>query len=276
MIKLPIGLTRTVGKAVLFTKRHLPEILTYGGVATTVGGTALMCRATLKSDKVLTEAHEQNTDEAKRKARVSVVKNFALPIIVEAAGIGMTLKGHNVLRKDNLKLAAANAIMAATLGKYRNKVRTEMDHQKEQEYFAESQGLAEEEESDLITEDKVGIYTAIFDELNSNWSRNPNDNIWFLKKTERYATQLLQARGYLFLNEVLTDLGCRPIPAGQYVGWVDSGYQGTRYVSFGLPSDEHLLEAFKLGEGVWLDFNVDGDIMYILGEDRIRQIREEA
>ena len=36
------------------------------------------------------------------------------------------------------------------------------------------------------------------------------------------------------------------------------------------------MEAFKLGEGVLLDFNVDGDIMYILGGNRMHEIQEEG
>lgn len=277
MIKLPIGLTRTFGKVALWTKRHLPEILTYGGVATTVGGTALMCRATLKSDKALTEAHEQDTKEAKHKARVEVVKQFAPAIAVEGAGIGMILGGHHVLRKENLVLAASNAAMAAAFAKYRKKVRAEMDELKEQKCFAEAQGLIDEED-DLIPEKEhtPGVYTAIFDELNPNWSKNPHDNLFFLRRAERDFTQRLHARGYLFLNEVLYDLGCTLTPAGQYVGWVDSGYQATSYVDFGLPTDGELMEALKLGEGVMLDFNVDGDIMYILGGQRMHDIQEEA
>ena len=277
MIKLPIGLTRTFGKVALWTKRHLPEILTYGGVATTVGGTALMCRATLKADKALTEAHEQDTKEAKRKARVEVVKQFAPAIAVEGAGIGMILGGHHVLRKENLMLAASNAAMAAAFAKYRKKVRAEMDELKEQRCFAEAQGLISEEEGHEEAEDcGAGIYMAIFDELNPNWSKNPEDNIWFLHNAERMLTQRLHAKGYMFLNEILDDLGCRLTQPGQYVGKVDSGYMGTSYISLGLPSDEEMRRSFSLGEGILLNIDVDGDIMYILGGKRVREIQEEA
>lgn len=287
MIKLPVGLTRTFGKAALFTKRHLPEILTYGGIGATIGGTALMCRATIRADRIMTDANDQieaETDEAvvkdiRRKARRDVAKEFILPAAVEGAGVGMILGGHHVMRKENLVLAASNAAMAAAFAKYRKRVRAEMDELREQKCFIESQMLANEE-NDLVLEEECapepGVYTAIFDELNPNWSRNPNDNAFFLKNAEQRMTQRLHAKGYLFLNEVLYDLGCTLTPAGQYVGWVDSGYQATSYVDFGLPAEGKLMEAFKLGEGVLLDFNVDGDIMYILGGNRMHEIQEEG
>lgn len=279
MLKLPKGITRTFGKCVLWTKRHLPEILTYGGIGATVGGTALMCRATLKSDKVLTEAREADTKEARKKARLEVVKNYALPIAVEGAGIGMIIGGHHTLRKENLVLAASNAAISAAFAKYRKNVQDGIGKDAEAEIFRGSKVVGRDGQTNAPIEPNetpVSIYTAWFDESNPNWSNDPEQNIMFLKRKEAELTNKLRARGYLFLNEGLDDLDIDRTYSGQYVGWVDSMTGGDQFVDFGL-YDENGKYAKQLftGEAILLDFNVDGDIMYILGENVIRNIREE-
>lgn len=295
MIKLPISFTRTLGKAYLWTRRHLPEILTYGGIGATVGGTALMCNATLKADKALTNASEQiegmdpKSKEAKairRNARWQVAKKYALPVAVEGAGIGMILGGHHTLRKENVALAATNVALSAAFAKYRKRVTESIGEDKERAYYYGATVVdkhpetGEEGEFEVVhSDDPVGLYTKFFDVGNPNWSNDPDQNIMFLRHCQDMATQKLRARGYLFLNEVYDMLGIPRTLTGQHAGWVDGSLQGDHYVDFGLydPDDVHK-RMFMNGEeqAILLDFNVDGDIMYILGSDIVRNIKEEV
>ena len=71
------------------------------------------------------------------------------------------------------------------------------------------------------------------------------------------------------LNEVLDMLGLPYNPAGQFVGWIDEAYEGSKHghVDFGLSEvyleDEMETDRDELGNPeprLWLDFKVDGEI----------------
>ena len=88
----------------------------------------------------------------------------------------------------------------------------------------------------------------------------------FLRKTERWANDYLKSHGYLFLNDVYKALGFQPTRAGQVVGWIYDPINpvGDNYVSFGIDNlYDNGVRLFVNGNesAVWLDFNVDGDIL---------------
>lgn len=59
----------------------------------------------------------------------------------------------------------------------------------------------------------------IFDESNPNFVPNNEHNIFFLNVAQNYLNDLLYARGYVFLNEVLDRLGIERRMIGQLAGW---------------------------------------------------------
>lgn len=42
----------------------------------------------------------------------------------------------------------------------------------------------------------------------------------FLKNAEKLANEVLQNKGYIFLNEVLSNLGIKLVKRGQFDGWI--------------------------------------------------------
>lgn len=62
-------------------------------------------------------------------------------------------------------------------------------------------------------------YEYAFNENNSNWNPKDEYNLAFLRSNLSYFINLFDARGYLFLNEVLDSLGLERCAAGQIVGW---------------------------------------------------------
>lgn len=42
----------------------------------------------------------------------------------------------------------------------------------------------------------------------------------FLKNVEKFANEVLRNKGYIFLNEVLNNLGIKPVKRGQLDGWI--------------------------------------------------------
>ena len=71
----------------------------------------------------------------------------------------------------------------------------------------------------------------------------------------------------MFLNEVLDMLGIDRVPAGQQVGWVLDSETGDGFIDFGIfdiKCEANRRFVNGLEKSIWLNFNVDGDIMYVL------------
>lgn len=90
-----------------------------------------------------------------------------------------------------------------------------------------------------------------FDEASSNFMQDPEYNRLFLVGVQNHMNQLLQIRGYVFVNEVLDYLGLPRTRDGQLLGWSGGGY-----VDFGLFD-----MPFGAGEPVGLSLNIDGVIV---------------
>lgn len=92
---------------------------------------------------------------------------------------------------------------------------------------------------------------ARFDDTCRPWTKNPEYNRMFLREQERYANDLLRARGHLFLNEVYEMLGIARTKFGQVAGW--TWEEGSK-VTFNIP------EMITLDDDL-LMFNIDGVIL---------------
>ena len=63
------------------------------------------------------------------------------------------------------------------------------------------------------------MYTAVFDSKALEWVKEREYNLAYLTVQERSFNDLLEIRGYVFLNEVLKALGLTMIAEGQTYGW---------------------------------------------------------
>ena len=105
----------------------------------------------------------------------------------------------------------------------------------------------------------------MYDAGNNGWSKDPEYNLMFLRKTQQYANDLLRSKGILFLNDVYRLLGFPETKEGQIVGWYYDPENpiGDNYVDFGL-YDIHKRGSRDFVNGferaVILDFNVDGNV----------------
>lgn len=110
----------------------------------------------------------------------------------------------------------------------------------------------DEREKTYKNHGELSCYARVFDERSPKWINVKEADKLFLKVQERYANDLLKARGYLFLNDVYDILGFPRTAIGQVVGWIydEKDANGDNFVSFGKYRDEFIL-----------DFNVDGEIL---------------
>lgn len=304
-VKLPAS----VSKLALLGKKHAPEIMVISGAVLVVGSAIVACKQTLKAHEVLENAHADlkdierakfeaedpankidYTEKDARNDRIRLylqtgarlAKVYGPSVICGVIGLGLMLGAHKVLKNRNAALAIAYSNLLTNFQQYRKRVAAEFGEDGERLLCADI------EKKDISVEDEEGnskkvknamvvhddgtthsIYAKIFDESNTNWSRNPTSNLMFLRSQQQFANDKLRAEGYLFLNDVYQMLGLPRTSDGQIVGWVFDpnkeieDHVGDNYVDFGiydkLYKDTAKRDFINAVEPcVWLDFNVDG------------------
>lgn len=296
------NVTRGFYKACFKVKKHSPEILLATGIIGGVASAVMACKATTRISDILDETKETldiihegmekgevkgvpyHEDEGKKdlaivyaQTGVKLAKLYGPALLVGAASIGCVLASHNVINKRNIALAAAYATVDNSFKEYRGRVieRFGKELDKELKYNIKAQEIEErvvdEDGHETVTRTTVQVaepsdYAKFFDEYCEGWTKNAEYNLMFLKQTQAWANQKLQAQGYLFLNDVYESLGIPKTSAGQVVGWVyDEKFPvGDNYVDFGI-YDLHNEKKRDFVNGyersILLDFNVDGNIL---------------
>lgn len=301
--------TRLFNRAGLQIKKHSPEILMVAGIAGTVASTVLACKATTKVSAILEETKEttdiihegmengnvngrEYTEEDGKKdltivyaqTGIKLAKLYAPAVVLGALSITSIVAGHNILKKRNIALAAAYAVVDKGFKNYRKNVidRFGEELDKELRYNIKAKEVEVEttdekgnkntkKEVIQVTEglDGVSEYARFFDSGNTGWEKDAEYNLMFLRRQQEYANELLRSKGYLFLNTVYDMLGIPQSKAGQVVGWVydEKNKKGDNYVDFGIynmnrEANRDFVNGYE--PTILLDFNVDGPINYIL------------
>ena len=302
--------TRGLHKFGFKMKKHSPEILAITGTIGIITSAVMACKATTKLNTVLAESKEQidqiheytetegfsekYTEEDSKKdltiihvqTGVKLVKLYAPSVVLGALSITAMLGSNHILRKRNIALAAAYTAVDKSFKDYRSRVveRFGEELDRELKYNIKAQEVEkkvideETGEEKTVTEvvnavdpNDISEFARFFDESCPDWCKDPEANKMFLRKQQSYANNVLQCRGYLFLNEVYDMLGLPKTAAGQVVGWVydEKNPIGDNYVDFGLydqngtPSQNEAKRLFVNGHErtVLLDFNTDGNIL---------------
>lgn len=303
MTKLDVR--RTFNKVVFAAKKHSPEILIGLGAVGVVASGVMACKATLKVNDVLVEAKEQidtihevsadenmtekYTEEDKKKdlaivyvqTGVKLVKLYAPSVILGGLSLASIIASNNISRKRNTALAAAYTALDTSFKGYRERVvdrfGDEVDFQLKnnikavevEETVVDKKGKEKtvKKTIEVAGEPMPSEYSVFFDECSTEWTKDPNYNLMFLRSQQEYANQLLRTKGFLFLNDVYKALGLPETKAGQVMGWIYDGdskdpiFNNT--VDFGI-YDIHreATRAFVNGfeRSILLDFNIDGNI----------------
>ena len=287
-------------RKLLVVKKYSPEILVTVGIVGVIASTVMACKATTKAHEVLDKAKEkkdaideaaafENYTENDRKKDLVLVytqtgvdfaKLYGPSVILGTLSIGCILGAHHILRKRNLALVAAYAVLDDSFKKYRSRVIADAGEEKDLEY---QYGVKEEKVETLVKDETTGktkkvkstkkvvdpngvsLYARFFDELNPNWNPIPEYNMAFLKHQQNYFNDLLRIRGHVFLNEVYDELGMERSSAGAVVGWVltKDSESSDNYIDFGLydatrPRVRDFVNCTEAS--ILLDFNVDGTI----------------
>lgn len=298
--------TRLLSSTQYQVKKHSPEILMVAGIAGTIVGTVLACKATTKVSEIIEEKNkniedvhtclEDNTKEYTKEdskkdltiiyaqTGVKLFKLYAPAIGVMALSFASIIAGHKVLKKRNIAIAAAYAAIDKGFKQYRKNVIKEFGEGVDQQmrFGLKSKEIKKKDKDgktvketeyyidpDANPLDNISEYARFFDAASSNFAKDPEYNMMFLRRQQDYANEMLKSRGHLFLNEVYDLLDIPRSKAGQVVGWVydkNGNTKGDNYVDFGLYRNDQGTRRFVNGleYNILLDFNVDGVIYDII------------
>lgn len=227
------------------------------------------------------ETSENSTDvkklswKAYNKMVWKVAKALAPAIGLEVASIACFLLSHGVLKKRYLNTTAAYAALNEAFRGYRGRVKEAMGEEAEKVLMAGGKvekGIQVEDDEGNVTK-KTGNNLVIQEHKNSPyefdfnrhtaqmWSPDPDYSEVFLRNQQNYFNDLLQARGHVFLNEVLDGLGMKRTPAGAVCGWIKGA--GDDYIDFGYMDTfihDYKIDSDLCRKNIHLNFNVDGII----------------
>ena len=235
-------------------------------------------------------AEQYTPEDAKKDTAIvyaqtglKLVKLYGPSIVVGAASITGILSGHTILRKRNLALVAAYTAEHLGFKEYRGRVIERfgeaLDHELKYNIKAEEieKTVTTKSGKEKTVKEVVevhgpvqqSVYAKCFDESCYDWQNDAELNMFFLQQQQNYLNDKLKRQGYLFLNDAYKALGFDVTKAGQVVGWIYDEKQpiGDNYVDFGIFNiNSEAARRFVNGleKCIWLDFNVDGDILDLI------------
>ena len=236
------------------------------------------------SDKYTEEDSKKDLSIVYIQSAMKVAKLYAPAVIVGTVSVAAVLGGHNILRKRNIALAAAYTAVDKSFKEYRGRVieRFGKELDKELRFNVKAKEfektITKEDGTEEVVKEIVNVadpsslysdYAKCFDDGCKGWEKDPELNLMFLRRTQDYANERLKTKGYLFLNDVYEMLGIPNTKAGQIVGWIydEKNPIGDNYVDFGIyDNNKQTNRDFVNGyeRTIWLDFNVDGNILDLM------------
>lgn len=281
---------RTIGKVKLGAKKNAPELCLIGAAVTGTACVATSIIATTKLGKIndnkdksleeIMESYKNITDEVEMKKEIrkvyfnyafDLVKNYSIPAGLYASTILLIFKSYKIQKNRQIALSTALTACTTAYNALVTKLKTGAEYgltAKQVLDGVEVKEVVDEETGEVKTELYQGapieyMYKFRFDKYSECWEKSKLQNESTLRCEENWANDMLQLRGYVFLNDVLDRLGLPKTPAGQFVGWKLNG-EGDNYVDFRI-KDCSEYDNVKYDENAFdLDFNVDGDILNCL------------
>lgn len=209
------------------------------------------------------------------------VKLYGPSVALGVASIGCMIGSNQILRKRNVALAAAFKAVDTSYREYRGRLidRFGKDLDRELRFGIKAKEVEEtvvDEDGNETTVTKTvevidpnvthSIYSIVFCEGNTGWTKNAELNKVFLIQQQNYANDKLRLNGILTLNEVYGMLGAPTTAYGQIAGWVytEDCSAGDNFVDFGI-FDINNGKACDFVNGfersVILDFNCIGNVL---------------
>lgn len=271
--------------------KHGHRLLMAAGIGGVVASGALLVKQTLsvsplvndhkiRLDEAKSESTPRSSDQAVATVYIRTAKDMVVhygpAVSLGMAGVACMLVSNGILARRNTALMLAYQAAQSAFTEYRGRVRESLGEEQEMELYTGVRKTGEVTEEDGTVKDVIEIrnskgtaspYARFFDEYSPYWQKNPEFNLFYLRGKQGYFNEYLNARGYVFLNEVYRELGIQETQVGNLVGWVAGSNNGDGYIDFGiydLQNEDARAFVNGLERSILLDFNVDGVILDIL------------
>ena len=208
-------------------------------------------------------------------------KLYGPAVLLGVASIGCMVGSNHILRKRNIALGAAFTAMDKSFKEYRGRVIEKFgkDLDRELRFNTKAKQIEEtvvDENGKESTVTKTveivdpnvthSIYSVVFCEGNTGWTKNAELNKVFLLQQQNYANDKLRLNGVLTLNEVYDMIGAPRTAYGQLAGWVytEDSSVGDNFVDFGIfdiNSEKKCDFINGIERSIILDFNCIGNIL---------------
>ena len=208
-------------------------------------------------------------------------KLYGPAVLLGVASIGCMVGSNKILRKRNIALGAAFTAMDKSFKEYRGRVIEKFgkDLDRELRFNTKAEQIEEtvvDENGKETTVTKTveivdpnvahSIYSVVFCEGNTGWTKNAELNKVFLLQQQNYANDKLRLNGVLTLNEVYDMIGAPRTAYGQLAGWVytEDSSVGDNFVDFGIfdiNSEKKCDFINGIERSIILDFNCIGNIL---------------
>ena len=208
-------------------------------------------------------------------------KLYGPSVLLGVASIGCMVGSNQILRKRNIALGAAFTAMDKSFKEYRGRVIEKFgkDLDRELRFNTKAKQIEEtvvDENGKESTVTKTveiidpnvahSIYSVVFCEGNTGWTKNAELNKVFLLQQQNYANDKLRLNGVLTLNEVYDMIGAPRTAYGQLAGWVytEDSSVGDNFVDFGIfdiNSEKKCDFINGIERSIILDFNCIGNIL---------------
>lgn len=292
--------TRAYGAAKLALHANQPTMLCVGGVVVMAAAAVLACKKTVDLEQVIAPHVEQlelikaaentrpdmvgggkyGSENAQgdrivtyRNITFATSKHYAVPALLFVGGAVMVFRGHHVLQQRNAALAVAFTTLKSSFDAYRARVVSDQGQEADQRYMNghihtagnDQYGPYQVTTRDWEQSDK-DPYNRVFSQKNSSqWQNDLGSNKHFVASQQRFAQQILNRQGYLYLADVYQALGFVETDISRVVGWkinyLADGTKDIPIVDFGI--DKKLPDDWKYGlnREIYLDFNCQGLIV---------------
>lgn len=304
-MKIPYVLSRSFHKVGFELKKHSPEILLASGIIGGVTAAVMACKATTKVQDILEETKEQvdiihdcmksgdvvgesySEEDGKKDLAIvyaqtglKFVKLYGPSVGLGVLSVTSILASNNIMRKRNVALAAAYTAVDTGFKEYRARLverfGEELDRElkynvkteKIQETVIDENGEEKTVERTITTANinEHSEYAKFYDDGCRGWTKDPHLNLMQLRRIQDWCNERLQSRGFMFLNEVYSELGIPKTEAGQSIGWIYNPKDPSchNFIDFGIydyddPRKRDFVNGYE--RVILLDFNVDGNIM---------------
>lgn len=182
---------------------------------------------------IISESKKQLTDVYVHTA-IDFAKLYWPSISMGMLSVACVLTGHNMMSKRNLALTTAYNTLNGAFVSYRKRVVDRYGSDVDRELYTgtHTKEIIDSETGEVTTVKEFdngvqpGYLYTFAPETSRYWDTNENYSIVQINNAQHYANALLQMRGYVFLNEVLNELGMDWDERGQIVGWVADDTRG--------------------------------------------------